>query len=54
MDGHLDLIWGRQEWKEGVVSYWKGLIEFVRQRLIEGSKGSSLPVGVEVGRRQGQ
>ena len=34
------------------VSYWKGLIQFVHQRLIEGGKGSSR--GVEVGRRQGQ
>ena len=52
MDGHLDLIWGWPEWEEGVVSYWKGLIEFVRQRLIEGRKGSSQ--GVKVGRCQGQ
>ena len=52
MDGHLNLIWGWLEWKEGIVSYWKGLIEFVCQRLIEGRKGSSW--GVKVGRRQGK
>ena len=52
MDGHLDLIWGRPEWKEAIVSYWKGLIEFVGQHLIEGRKCSSW--GVKVGRRQGQ
>ena len=52
MDGHLYLIWGRPEWEEGIVSYGKGLIEFVCQRLIEGRKGSSW--GVKVGRRQGK
>ena len=46
MDGHLNLIWGWPEWKEGIVSYCKGLIEFVCQRLIEGRKDSSWSVKV--------
>ena len=52
MDGHLDLIWGRPKGEEWVLSYWKGLIEFVCQRLIEGRQDSSR--GVKDGRRQGQ
>ena len=52
MNGHLDIIRGRPEWEEGVVSYWEGLIEFVCQCLIEGRKGCSQ--GVEAGRCQGQ
>ena len=52
MDGHQDLIWGRPKWKEGVVSSWKGLIEFVCHILIEGRKGSSR--GVKVGRHHDQ
>ena len=52
MDGHLDLIWGRPEWEEGLVFYWKELIEFICQRLIEEREGSSR--GVKAGQCQGQ